>query len=111
LVETRKRVRLREPVQTIFKSGGSNGRGIVYDVSLGGLFVQSPLLLRPGAKIAASLTPPAGEAFAFRGTVVWNTATVSTPLRVSGFGVRVTEMTPEFVRFVGAALAAATQAP
>lgn len=84
-----RRIQLRDPMGAVFVSGSSLGRGMVYDVSLGGLFLRSPLLPPAGAPIVATLTTPNGDQVAVRGTVQWNTASASIPLSVTGFGVRV----------------------
>ena len=84
-----RRIKLRDPMGAVFVSGSSLGRGMVHDVSLGGLFLRSPLLPPAGAPIVATLTTPTGDQVAVRGIVQWNTASASVPLSVTGFGVRV----------------------
>lgn len=106
-MKSQKRIRLQEPIRALFRSGASRGLGLVHDVSLGGLFVRSALLLPPGARVAVALRTAGGGSLAIRGKVVWNTASVSTPLTVSGFGIRVTRATRQFAGFVSGALAAA----
>jgi hypothetical protein len=102
----KRRIRLKGPIRALFVSGGANGSGQVHNVSLGGLFVRSTLLLPSGAPIDAALTPPSGRKVSIHGVVRWNTATVGHGFETAGFGVAITRASHEFVSFVDGALAA-----
>ena len=108
-VASNKRIQLRDPLGEVFVSGSSLGRGMVHDLSLGGLFMRSPLLPPAGASIVATLTTPTGDQVAVRGTVQWNTATTSVPLSVTGFGVRVARPCQAYIGLVSNQIAQADQ--
>ncbi len=105
-METRRRIRLSEPLRTSFVAGPSEGRGVVQDVSLGGFFVRSALLPRAGTPIIAAMTTGSGSRVSVHGEVRWNTAGVNKPLSTCGFGVRVTQPSSDYLGFVDGALAA-----
>ncbi len=107
----KRRVRLENLVGATFASGRASGRGMVQDVSYGGVFVRSPLLLPRGASIDAQLTTRNGNTISIRGTVRWNTASCSVPLSVCGFGVCVTRPTEDFLDFVSGAFRAEAAIP
>ena len=95
------------PVDATFVAGSARGKGRLFDVSLGGFFVQVPLLLPEGSSVAAALETSSGWRMAVEGVVRWNTAKLDGPYASCGFGVRVTRYSNEFLGFVDGALAAA----
>lgn len=103
---SRQRIRLKGSVSAMFVSGGANGRGQVHNISHGGMFVRTTLLLPAGAPIDAALTTPSGGRVSIHGVVRWNTATATRRFTSSGFGISVTRASHEFVSFVDGALAA-----
>ena len=106
-----RRIRLEELVGASFRSGRTSGRGMVQNVSYGGVFVRSPLLLPRGASIDAQLTTRKGHAIRIHGTVRWNTASCSVPLSVCGFGMCVTRPSEEFLDFVSGVFRTGDPAP
>ncbi len=101
-----RRVRLSRPVNTAFVAGTARGQGRIVDVSQGGIFVRSTLLLCGGTSLAASLELPSGRTIAVQGIVQWNTANLEARLESPGFGVRLTLVPPEYLGFVDGALSA-----
>lgn len=105
-LRTQRRIRLKQPLEATFVAGSARGKGRVYDVSLGGLFVQGPLLPAEGSSVAAALETPSGWRLAIEGVVRWSTAARGGPHEACGFGIRVTRCSNEFLGFVDGALAA-----
>lgn len=102
----KRRIRIVQPLHADFVAGGASGRGRVRDVSLGGFFVRSPLLPRPGARVAVALKTPSGARIAVEGVVRWTTSRTAAEPPVAGFGVRVLRCGKEYFGFVDGALAA-----
>ncbi len=109
----RRRIRMLEPVRAWFVTGGggSEGRGVVHDVSMGGFFVRSTLIPEEGTSIAAALTTGSGWRISVRGTVCWNTSEATTGPGLSGFGVRLTHRSHDYRGFVDGALSASARLP
>ena len=106
-MRSRLRIRLTEPISAVFAwSDDGEGRGLIRDVSHGGLFVRSAELLPPGTPVAAAVTTPAGCRAVLEGEVCWNTAHVRSRLE-PGFGLRLTKKSDEYTGFVEGAIAAA----
>ena len=106
-MRSHRRIRLQGPVDATFVAGSARGTGRLFDVSLGGFFVQVPLLPPPGSSVAAALETPSGWRMTIEGVVRWNTAKLDGPYATCGFGVRITRYSNEFLGFVDGALAAA----
>lgn len=102
----RRRIALMEPVRASFVAGRSEGKGVVYNVSMGGFFVRSPLLPREGTRVSASLMTASGWRISVRGVVRWNTMDTATRPGLSGFGVHLTHPSHDYRGFVDGALAA-----
>ena len=100
------RVRIARPISATFVSGSSRGSGHLYDLSNGGLFVRSAMLLKKGSKVSATLQIGSGGCLNVDGVVQWNTASVAGRKMEPGFGVRVTRSRSEYLAFVEGALAA-----
>ena len=85
LLRNKLRIKLSEPMAASFRAGAREGRGVVRDVSLGGLFVNSALLLPTGTQIRANLTTASGWSFQVHGVVRWNTNVTTCEREESGF--------------------------
>ena len=81
------------------------------DVSLGGLFLKSPLLLPSGTQLRANLTTASGWSFQVHGIVRWNTNVATCQREESGFGIRLTRHSEPFSSFVDGAFAVLGPAP
>jgi hypothetical protein len=99
------RIRLREPLDAHFSTGETEGRGSVWDVSPGGFFLRSPVLLAPGTELTVQMTTISGWRMEVSGEVCWNTKTVTRLPGLSGFGVRTTRHSDKFAGFVDGTLA------
>ena len=88
-------------------------RGVrrVEDLSRTGFFVRSAMLPVYGARIESMLKTPSGQLIAVKGMVQWNTASVTSKGRESGFGVCVTTHGAEYVGFVEGVIAAGELIP
>lgn len=105
-VEPKKRVHLPESIRAVFKAGNARGRGVVRDISVGGLFVRSSLLPPDGESIRVHLITGSGFSFDVQGVVVWNTRDARHHPETSGFGVRLTSHSDAFSGFVDGAFCA-----
>lgn len=105
MLERPYRIRLCEALEASFSCGRTEGRGTVCDVSPGGFFLRSPVLLPPGQPVQVSITTPSGWRMSLIGAVCWNTTTARQFREPSGFGVRLTRHSDAFAGFVDGALA------
>lgn len=107
-MRNKERIRLAKPVDATFVAGTTRGSGWIQDVSLGGFFVRSPMMVPGGSRIAAAIRTPSGWRITVEGVVRWNTSERGRERGTPGFGVHVTRYGREFPTFVDGALAAAT---
>jgi hypothetical protein len=102
--DARRRVRLAQPFRAEFTAGGTRGEGRVFDVSRGGLFVRSAMMLANGTEVEAALVGPTGVRISVQGVVRWNTAGLAYRPKGPGFGIAVRRSGRDFQGLVERAL-------
>jgi hypothetical protein len=105
------RYRLREPLSLTFLAGSSRGVGRIEDLSRTGIFVRSAMLPESGVRVETLLKTASGQLIAVAGVVQWNTASVASKRRQSGFGLRVTAHGAEYLGLVEGVVAAGERIP
>jgi Tfp pilus assembly protein PilZ len=95
MTERRKRV----VIPAEFEAGGQSGHGKVKNVSLGGLFVDTPLIPHQGETIRLRMSPN-GRTLDVTGMVWWTTREQKSSKRIQGFGLRVLEEDDGYRAFV-----------
>jgi hypothetical protein len=103
------RIRLVQPIEVDFFAESFRGEGRVQNVSREGLFVRTPLLPPDGIRVTVVFEPESRRKIAVDGIVRWNTAPLRGPSTASGFGVRLTRFSDDYIRFVDGAIAAGQQ--
>ncbi len=95
--------RRRVCIAADFDTSGRAGRGLVRNVSLGGLFVGTTSPPEPGRSVRLRFRMPDGEAVSLTGRVCWTTSCAGATnfQRPHGFGVELLRVQPRLRRLLG----------
>jgi hypothetical protein len=98
----RSEIRTKKRIRCEVTDGSVQQRGFVLDVSLKGLFVQTPKPIDPGREIEVELSPPGREAIQLRANVARSRRVPASLASVAapGVGLRITMASPEWYEFV-----------
>lgn len=91
--------RIRTAIQTEFEAGPIRGRGKIRNVAEGGMFVGTAQLPDQGETVLISFRDPQGVSLDVEGLVWWTTRDAPGPHRTPGFGLRLLEESPDYIRF------------
>lgn len=95
-IEKRTARRRRAEVKVEFRQGALHGTGITGDVSPRGMFVRSTRIPGTGPMLRLTVNLPEGRTLTVTGRVVRGSMAISSAGASSGFGLRLTEDSPEY---------------
>ncbi len=102
MAEKRRQSRKKRRFLIQVETSDSVSTGFTYDMSVDGIFIRSIRIPPPGSTVTARLSLPDGKRLALRGWVqrAYRAPGAMARLVPSGFGLRLTDVPPDYSRFL-----------